>query len=112
MSSSPASMMAWHSASNRRTFSVMLSSTRKIARAADVGQDPVEGEGVEVAPAHLDDRAEAAIERAAARGFHHVDLAPQELVALQNARIALRRPDLAVDETVDRTVRIVVEGAV
>ncbi len=33
MSFSPASTMAWQSASKRLTFSVMLSSTRKIARA-------------------------------------------------------------------------------
>ena len=37
-----------------------------VPRVADVGQDPLERVGVEVASAHLDDRAEAAVERAAA----------------------------------------------
>src|SRR4029453_8805405 len=82
-----------------------------IARVADVSQDAVEGEGMEVAPAHLDDRAKAANESTAARGFHDVDLTPQKLVAAQNASVALRRPDLAVGEAVDRTVGIFVEGA-
>jgi len=89
-----------------------VSSTRKIAPPRDrwhpdVGQDAVEGEGVEVAPAHLDDRAEAAIERAAARGFHHVDL-PARTRSLQDAGVTIRRPDLAVAEAVNGTIRVVV----
>ena len=42
-------MIAWHSASNRFTLSVMLSSTMKmraraaVARVADVGDHPLEG---------------------------------------------------------------------
>ena len=82
-----------------------------LAGIAEVGQDAVEGEGVEVAPAHLDDRAEAAIERAAARGFHHVDRPAEKLVALKDAGASIRWPDLAVGQTVDRTIRVVVEGA-
>ena len=58
----------------------MLSSTRKMARAprragvGDVGDHARDREAVKVAAAHLDDRAEAAVERAAARGFDDVDL--------------------------------------
>src|SRR5262249_34999606 len=81
-----------------------------IARVADVGQDAVESEGVKVPPAHLDDRAEAAIERATARGLDDIDLLAEELVAPENAGIALRGPDLSVRGAVDCAVRVVVEG--
>ena len=73
----------------------MLSSTRKIAsraaaaRVGDVGQHPFDAEGVEVASAHLDDRAETAVERAAARRFDDVDLAAEQRVALEHARRAI-----------------------
>src|SRR5262245_30194985 len=45
-----------------------------VPRVANVRQDPIEGVDVEVASAHLDNRAEAAVEGAAARGLDHVDL--------------------------------------
>ena len=60
-----------------------------VARVADVGQHAVHGVRVEVAAAHLDDRAEAAVERAAARRFDDVDLASEERVALEHARAAV-----------------------
>jgi hypothetical protein len=67
-----------------------------VPRVADVRQDPLEGVGVEVASAHLDNRAEAAVECAAARGFDHVDLPAEERVAAKYPHVAPRRPDLAV----------------
>ena len=85
-------MIAWHSASNRATSSVMLSSTRKIARAPrarasrDVGEHALDRIRVEVAAAHLDDRAEAAVEGAAARGLDDVDLPAEQRVAGEHAR--------------------------
>ena len=97
-------MIAWHSASKRATSSVMLSSTRKIARAPcarasrDVGEHALEVEAVEVAAAHLDDRAEAAVERAAARGLDDVDRAAEQRVAAQHARAAVRQPQRVVLE--------------
>ena len=63
----------------------MLSSTRKIVlaprppRVADIRQHALDRIGVEVAAAHLDNRAEAAIEGAAARGFDDVDLRPSSV---------------------------------
>ena len=92
-------MIAWHSASNRSTSSVMLSSTMKMhARAARrasrmSAMHAVDREAVEVAAAHLDDRAEAAVERAAARGLDDVDRAAHQRVAGQHARSAVRRPN-------------------
>ena len=109
---SPASMIARHSASNRATFSVMLSSTMKIARAprarasAMSASTRVEAEGVEVAAAHLDDRAEAAVEGAAARGLDDVDRAAEEGVAVEHARSAVRQRDRAVVEPADRPRRV------
>ena len=92
-------MIARHSASNRGTSSVMLSSTRKMARAprragvGDVVDDALDREAVEVAAAHLDDRAEAAVERAAARGLDDVDRAAHHRVAGEHAGGAVRQPD-------------------
>ena len=45
-----------------------------VACVADVGEHAVERKLIEVSPAHLDDRAEAAVERAAARGFDGIGL--------------------------------------
>ena len=79
--------MARHRASKRVTLRVMLSSTMKRrrravgARVADVVEHAAEVEDVEVAAAHLDDRAEAAVEGAAARGLDHVHLPAQQRVA-------------------------------
>ena len=74
------------------TSSVMLSSTRKIAwaprapRVGDVGEHAVDRIRVKVAAAHLDDRAEAAVEGAAPRRFDDVDLAAEQRVAAEHAR--------------------------
>jgi hypothetical protein len=48
---------------------------------------------VEVASAHLDYRAEAAVEGAAARGLDHVDLPAEEHVAAEHPHVTSRRPD-------------------
>ena len=80
-----------------------------IAGVADVRQDPVEGEGVEVAAAHLDYRTEATVEGAAPRGFHHIDRSPEEGVAAKDAGAPVRRPDLAVREAVEGAIRVVEE---
>src|SRR5580704_10272684 len=91
---SPASIIARQSASNRRTLSVMLSSTMTSDRAPwsraslDVRQDPLQGAGVEVASAHFDNRAEAAVEGAPARGLDHVDLPAEERVAAKHPHVA------------------------
>ena len=80
--------MASQSASKRSTSSVMLSSTRKIApapcapRVGDVGEHALDRIRMKVAAAHLDDRAEAAVERAAARGFDDVDRPAEQRVAV------------------------------
>ena len=92
-------MIAWQSASNRLTFErdVVVDEEdgprAAATRVADVGEDALDRIGVEVAPAHLDDRAEAAVERAAARGLHDVDLASEQRVAAEHAGRAVRRPD-------------------
>ena len=118
MSLRPASTIAWHSASNRATSSVMLSSTRKIARApraarvGDVGDHARRSEAVEVAPAHLDDRAEAAVEGAAARGLDDVDLAAEQRVAGEHAGAAVRQLDVGSSRPADRARRGVCANAV
>ena len=61
---------------------------------------------MEVAAAHFDDRAEAAIEGAAARGLHHVDLPPHHGVAVQHAGAALGQADFVAFQAVHRTRRI------
>jgi len=66
------------------------------AGVGDVGDDAWNREAVEVPPAHLDDRAEAAVERAAARRLDDVHLAAEHRVAGEHARIPLRRRDRAV----------------
>ena len=109
-------MIAWQSASNRRTSSVMLSSTRKIARApcaarvGDVGEHALDRVRVKVPAAHLDDRAEAAVVGAAARGFDDVDLAAEQRVAAEHARAAIGQLRASSDfERRDRTIRVVHE---
>ena len=111
--SRPASMIAWHSASKRCTSSVMLSSTRKIARApwprasrmsASTRSNRVR---VEVPAAHLDDRAEAAVEGAAARRLDDVDRPAEQRVAAEHARAAVGQPQRAVASAVDRPGRVV-----
>src|SRR4029079_5657576 len=56
------------------------------ARVGDVVEDAIEREPVKVPPSHLDDRAEAAIERAAARRFDDVDLPAEQGIAGEDAR--------------------------
>ena len=101
-------MMAWHSASKRRMLrrDVVVDdedgARAVVAGVANVGQHAVERVGVEVAAAHLDDRAEAAIEGAAARGLDHVDLPAQHGVAAEHAGVALGQADLVAFEAVHR----------
>ena len=91
----------------------MLSSTRKIVRAPrafasrDIGEHALEREGVEVPAAHLDDRAEAAVERAAARGLDDIHLAAEHRVAAEHARGAVRQGDLLSRQPAHRPVRVV-----
>ena len=65
---------------------------------------------MEVASAHLDNRAEAAVEGAAARGLDHVDLPAQERVAAEHPHVAPRRPDLAVFEAAHAPREVVAES--
>src|SRR6202034_1077578 len=62
---------------------------------------------MEVAAAHLDERAEAAIEGTAARSLDHIHLPPHQRVSLQNASIAVRRTDLLIVKPVRRTAWVV-----
>src|SRR5262249_12011012 len=78
-----------------------------LAGVADVGQDSVERIGMEVAPTHRDDRAETAIEGAAARSFDHVDWLAQHGVSLEHARAAFGKAYVAVVKSVHRPLRIV-----
>src|ERR1035438_82675 len=49
---------------------------------------------MKVAPAHLDDRAEAAIEGASPRGLHHIHPAAKHGVAREDTGVALGQTDL------------------
>src|SRR6185436_9024397 len=60
---------------------------------------------------HLDDRAEAAVERAAARGLDHVHLPAEEGVAVEHARVAPGQTQRSVGERLDGPVGVVVEAA-
>ncbi len=73
-----------------------------IAGVANVGQHAVERVSMEVAAAHLDDRTEAAIEGAAARGLDYIHLPAEQRVSLEHARIAVRRADFLVFKPVRR----------
>src|SRR5439155_3850770 len=79
------------------------------AGVADVREHPVERERVEIAPAHLDDGAEATVEGAAPRGLDDVDLAPHPRVAPEYPRGPVREPDLAARQARDRPVGVVDE---
>ena len=93
--SGPASTIAWHKRLEPRDVErdVVVDQEDRARAAAprvgDVRQDAREVEGVEVAPAHLDDRAEAAVVGAAARGLDDVDRPAEEGVAGQDARGAV-----------------------
>ena len=80
------------------------------ARVGDVGQHAVDAVGVEVAAAHLDDRAEAAVVGAAARGLDDVHLAAEQRVAAEHARGAVRQPQRLGREPRDRPVGVVHEA--
>src|SRR5574337_315075 len=77
---------------------------------ADVRNHPVKRVGVEIPAAHLDDRAEAAIERTAARGLDDIDLSPECGVSAEYPRVAVRQSYLATFQVADRSVRIVTEA--
>ena len=108
--------MARHSASNRATFSVMLSSTMKMARAparprvGDVGQHAIDRPGVKVPAAHLDDRAEAAVVGAAARRLDDVDRPADERVARQHPCGAVGQRHVLAGQAAHRPVGIADEG--
>ncbi len=73
---------------------------------ANIGEHAVEGICVEVAAAHLDDGAEAAIEGAAARGLDHVDRPAQHVIAREDAGAAVRQSDITAFEGMDGAVGI------
>ena len=75
------------------------------SRIDDVGNHPLDRVDVKVAAAHLDDRAEAAVVRAAPRCFDDIDLAPQQRVAVEDARGAVGQPKRVRLETGDRPLR-------
>src|SRR6185503_8912879 len=73
---------------------------------ADVVNHALDRQAMEVAAAHLDDRAEAAVERAAARGLDDVDGPAHVGVAGQDSSLAARWLDLAALERRDRSRQI------
>src|ERR1017187_4316942 len=78
-----------------------------ISGVANVGQHTVERVGVKIAAPHFNNGTEAAVVGAAARGLDYIHLASQQRVSLEHARIAIRRSDFTVLQTVWRTIRIV-----
>ena len=80
-------------------------------RIGNIGKDPLDWVGMEVAAAHLDDRAEAAIEGAAAGRLDDVDAPSEQGVAAQHARTAIRQPQALRGERYDGRRRIVHELA-
>src|SRR5271166_2337839 len=76
-------------------------------RVADVVEDSVEGVGEEVAAAHFDDGAEAAVKCAAARCFDDVDLAAEKGVAGEDAGAPFGQADIVVFEAVRGALRVV-----
>ena len=83
-----------------------------IARVGDVGDHASHLAGVEVPAAHLDDRAEAAVERAPARGLDHVHRIAEERVPLQHARGPSRDGERLVEPMRGRACVVVDDGAV
>ena len=85
--SRPARMMASQSASKRahveRDVVVDQKDRARAARSGvgDVGDDALDRKAVEVASAHLDDRTEAAVERAAARSLDDIDGTAEHRIA-------------------------------
>ena len=83
-----------------------------IARVGDVGDHASHLAGVEVPAAHLDDRAEAAVERAPARGLDHVHRIAEERVALQHARGPSRDGERLVEPMRGRACVVVDDATV
>src|ERR1039458_4150417 len=61
---------------------------------------------MKVAAAHLDDRAEAAVEGASARSLHHIHAAAQHGVAAKHARVALGQTDFIALERMHGARRV------
>jgi hypothetical protein len=80
-------------------------------RVGDVGKDPREVEGMEVAAAHLDDRAKAAVEGAATGRLDDVNLAAENRVTLQHPRASLRQRELTLPQPADLPIRVVGDTA-
>src|SRR5436190_309064 len=76
----------------------------------DVVDHPLDREAVKVAPAHLDDRAETAVEGAAARRLDDVDLPTHHRVPRQHAGGAVGRTDLPGVEVGHSALRCGSEG--
>src|SRR4030095_1627015 len=76
----------------------------------DVGEHALDGIWMEVTPAHLDDRTEAAIERAPARGFHHVDAPAQQRVVGEDPRVTVWQPQRVRGQREPRAVAVVGES--
>ena len=77
------------------------------AGVADVVEHAIERIGVEVAAAHFNDGAEAAVVGAAARGFDDIDLASEQGVAAEHARGAVGQADFAIFQAMHRASRVV-----
>jgi len=57
-------------------------------RVTDILDDAIKVVGVKVPSTHLDDRAETAVERAAARRLDNIDLPAEHSVSLEDSRVA------------------------
>src|SRR6185503_21321206 len=80
-----------------------------VPRIADVVDDPRNRKPMEIAAAHLDDRAEAAVVGAAPRGLDDIDRAPEQRVSREDASRAVRRLDRAFLDGRDRSRRVALE---
>src|SRR5262247_2114916 len=67
---------------------------------------------MEIAPSHLDDRAEAAVERATAGRLHDVYLPADHGVARDNASIPIGTPDLTAFQTCHGPVGVVEKATI
>src|SRR5262245_19285080 len=81
-----------------------------ISGIADICDDPIKRISMEVPASHLDDRAEAAIVGASARGFDHIHLPPENRVAFEHPSIAIGQIYLTAFETIHWSLRIVIEA--
>jgi hypothetical protein len=71
----------------------------------NVGKHPLDWKHVKVPAAHFDDRAEAAVERAAPRRFDDVNLTPHERVAIEDTCCAVWQAEWVGFEIGDRSIR-------